>query len=83
MKRHPTQPDRRAFLGMTAAALAWPGLARAEAAGLEGLEGRAFGTGWRVVARGLSGLRAPLEAALAQVDAQMSPWRGDSEVARL
>jgi thiamine biosynthesis lipoprotein len=78
------QPDRRAFLGMTAAAaVAWPLGARAEAAGLEVLEGRAFGTVWRVVAPGLSGLRSPLEAVLARVDAQMSPWRAESEVARL
>ncbi len=78
------QPDRRAFLGMTAAAaVAWPRLARAEAAGLEVLEGRAFGTRWRVVAPRLAGLRAPLEAVLAGVDAQMSPWRADSEVTRI
>ena len=38
MTTHAMKPDRRAFLGMTAAALAWPGLARAEAAGLEVLD---------------------------------------------
>lgn len=76
-------PNRRAFLGMTAATLALPSLARAGGATLERIGGAAFGTSWSVAApagQGLELLRPALTEVLAQVDRQMSPWRADSEI---
>lgn len=79
--------DRRRFLGGSAATLALlaaPGLLRAAGA-VEALQGRAFATEWQLSLPGGSGadtLRAPIEALLAEVDRQMSPWRPDSEVSR-
>ena len=70
--------------GSCMAALSAPGLLRA-AAPVETLDGRAFATGWRVTlpaGSGAGALRAPIEALLAGIDAQMSPWRGDSDVSR-
>lgn len=85
MSHRPSCPNRRAFLGMSAAAaVALPGLSRAEARALDRIKGRAFGTAWRVTAhagRGLEALRSEIERVLDEVDRQMSPWRADSEIA--
>ncbi|MBF9029026.1 FAD:protein FMN transferase [Rhodobacterales bacterium HKCCE3408] len=74
---------RRGFLGVTAAAaLTLPRIGRAEAGALDRITGRAFATGWSIVAptgRALARVAGAIEAALARVDRQMSPWRPDSE----
>ena len=84
MTDRPRTASRRAFLGMTAAAaVAMPGLSAAEARAVERIEGRAFGTVWRITApagRHLGALRPRVERLLAEVDRQMSPWRSDSEI---
>ena len=77
--------DRRAFLGMTAAAVALPGLAAARVNGLSHLDGRAFGTEWRITAAApdLQALRPGIETLLSAIDAEMSPWRADSVISRV
>lgn len=52
-----------------------------------GLAGRAFATGWNVTVYAqpgvdMVGLRARIEACLAQIDAEMSPYRADSDLTR-
>lgn len=78
------QTTRRQMLALTAGAMAWPVVGRA--APLAMLQGQAFGTGWRLAlppqADGAA-LARQIKAAFAQIDRQMSPWRGDSEVSRL
>lgn len=78
-------PTRRTVLALLPAALAAPSVLRA-ASPVQTLTGDAFGARWRVSlpdgARA-GGLRARIAALLAQVDAQMSPWRADSEIGRL
>lgn len=83
---HPVSPDRRLFLARASAvmglALAAPAV-QAEAEPVVTLSGRAFATGWRIVLPSgvaVAPLRAPVQALLAEVDRQMSPWRADSEV---
>lgn len=78
-------PSRRLFLASAAAALAAPRLSLAAGPAVAVLEGAAFGTGWQVVLppdAGTQGLRAPVEALLAGIDRQMSPWRADSDITR-
>ncbi len=78
-------PSRRLFLASAAAALAAPRLSLAERRAVAVLTGAAFGTGWQVVlphGADAGGLRAPLEALLAGIDRQMSPWRVDSDITR-
>lgn len=74
---------RRKAMMLGAAGLALPSVLRAASA-LWTLEGRAFGTGWRVLLGHAPApdLPAQLEALLAGIDRQMSPWRADSEIAR-
>ncbi len=79
------RPTRRALLGAAAATLALPGVLRAGTRAVETLTGPAFGTVWQVTlpaGQGIDALRAPILALLAQVDAQMSPWRADSDISR-
>ncbi len=78
-----TVPSRRRFLGLAGAALLWPGIGRAAAG--SAIEGRAFGTGWRVdgpAGAGLDRLRPGLDALFAGIDREMSPWRPDSALSR-
>jgi thiamine biosynthesis lipoprotein len=80
------RPSRRQVLALGAAVLAAPGILRAGPQPLQRLEGRAFATGWSVIAApgpDLAACRPELEAVCAEVDSQMSPWRADSEIARL
>ncbi|MGI3165747.1 FAD:protein FMN transferase [Pseudooceanicola sp. 200-1SW] len=79
------RPTRRALLGAATATLALPGLLRAGPRAVETLTGPAFGTAWQVTlpaGQGIDALRAPILALLADVDAQMSPWRADSDISR-
>ncbi|MDF1873648.1 FAD:protein FMN transferase [Vannielia sp.] len=81
MKNKVIQPTRRHFLGLGGAALLAPGMAWAD--GVETISGAAFGTTWHLAGpsgRGLPQLRPAIEAAFGEVDRQMSPWRGDSEI---
>ena len=79
---------RRAFLGTGCAtmfAAACPALVTGAEA-TQTLSGPAFGTTWRVVLPGgadMGPLRAPVEALLAEIDAEMSPWRPDSLLSRI
>lgn len=85
----PTIPSglrRRSFLalaGKTAlCALSAPALALGAPA-VTTLTGGAFGTHWRVslpAGAAAGALREPIEALLAEIDRQMSPWRADSEI---
>lgn len=74
--------QRRTFLLTGAAALAAPALSRA-AAPVTQLEGKAFGTSWRVtLPAGRKGLPERIGTLLAAIDAQMSPYRADSDLSR-
>ncbi|NKX43754.1 FAD:protein FMN transferase [Roseicyclus persicicus] len=78
-----TSLPRRHVLGLAAGALTLPALARAGTTGVERIGGPAFGTQWQLVAPGGAGLerlRPAIAALLAEVDAQVSPWRADSEI---
>ncbi|MBP0483526.1 FAD:protein FMN transferase [Sagittula salina] len=83
MRKRSHGPSRRAALGLFAGAVALP---RAALAGpVETLTGHAFGTGWRITApegADLRRLRTGLEELFAGIDAQLSPWRGDSVLSR-
>ncbi|MBU1174419.1 MAG: FAD:protein FMN transferase [Alphaproteobacteria bacterium] len=82
-----TRLHRRAFLalgGGTALSLALPRLSLGAPA-LSGLTGRAFSTEWSVAVPDgvdIAPLRPSIEALLAGIDRQMSPWRADSDVTR-
>ena len=85
----PASPNRRRFLKLTGGALgatlAAPALLRAETSPLETIAGTAFATYWRLSVpsgRDAGRLRGRIEAALAEIDHQMSPWRADSDVCR-
>ena len=70
---------RRAALGLIGATFLTPRAALA--AGLEVQSGTAFGTTWRLAGgqgSGLAAFRPGIEAVLAEVDRQFSPWRADS-----
>lgn len=80
----PFHPTRRHLIALSGAAL-WMGRAQAETAALQQIEGQAFASHWRVAAPAaapLAAQRPALEALLARVDQQMSPWRADSDVTR-
>ncbi|QCO55229.1 FAD:protein FMN transferase [Pseudorhodobacter turbinis] len=73
---------RRGMIALTGAAL-WAG--RAHAAPTHTIEGRAFASHWRVTVPDGTDLekhRVAIDALLAQVDRQMSPWRDDIEITR-
>ncbi|AZQ66620.1 FAD:protein FMN transferase [Silicimonas algicola] len=75
--------SRREAIGLLGAALACPSLAHS--ATPERLEGNAFGTTWRIVGpsdAGLARLRPALDDLFAGIDAEMSPWRTDSDISR-
>ncbi len=72
---------RRTLFGLAMLGLPLPALAGGPAR----LSGRAFGTGWSVAARDLpdpEALARRIAAALAAIDAQMSPFRPDSTLTR-
>lgn len=76
---------RRHMLALTGATLATAGGARAamEKPATRTIEGQAFASAWRITlpdGNNAGTLRAPVDALLAQVDRQMSPWRDDSEI---
>lgn len=78
-----TVHTRRRVLGLCGAAMLWPCIGRAAA--LDAISGSAFGTTWQMsVPAGArpERLLPAIEAAFAEVDRQMSPWRADSEVGR-
>lgn len=83
----PYHPTRRRMIAATAALASGallPRLGHAQGS-TEVIEGRAFASHWRVTAPaglGIGHQRAGIAALLARVDAQMSPWRADSEIAR-
>ncbi len=83
----PIRPTRRHMIALTGAAL-WTGAARAEppkAPPTRTIEGRAFASRWRITAPTGSDAerhRNAIEALLANVDRQMSPWRDDSDLTR-
>lgn len=87
----PIRPTRRQMIALGAAAL-WTGGARAEAPAIltgasptHTVEGRAFGSHWRITVPAGSEI-APHRAAIAdlldRIDGQMSPWRADSDITR-
>ncbi|MCC1493710.1 FAD:protein FMN transferase [Cognatishimia sp. F0-27] len=81
MHRH--LASRRTVLAGLAAALITPSWA--QAAPLEELTGRAFGTSWRITGaenNGLARLRPALDALFSEIDQEMSPWRADSTISR-
>lgn len=84
MPIHPTRRHMLAVTGALASGVLMPGLTHAE--GLtETMEGRAFGSHWRVTVpsgQGIARQRAGIAARLAGIDARMSPWRADSEITR-
>lgn len=77
--------SRRQFTALTgAAALALPSLAKGSEP-VARLSGAAFGTGWRVSLPAdvpARDLLPGIEAVLAGIDRQMSPWRRDSDISR-
>src|SRR6056297_3371121 len=80
---HIVFPSRRAFLTGLGAALAAPSLVRAAAS--EHLSGAAFGTRWSITGpegAGLERLRPKIDALIAEIDRDMSPWRADSAISR-
>lgn len=83
----PTRPNRRYMIALTGAAL-WTGGARAEppnAPPTQTIEGRAFASQWRITTPAGTDAerhRHAIEALLANVDSQMSPWRDDSDITR-
>ncbi|GAB1377231.1 FAD:protein FMN transferase [Pararhodobacter aggregans] len=84
MPFHPTRRQMIAASGAFASTLLLPGLGRAQNL-VEVMEGRAFASHWRVSApagQGIEAHRPAIDALLAGIDAQMSPWRADSEVTR-
>ena len=77
-------PSRRAALGLMGGAILAPRTALARAGDV--LQGRAFGTGWRIAAppgAGLAARRPEIETLFAGIDLAFSPWRHDSEISRL
>jgi thiamine biosynthesis lipoprotein len=78
----PIHPTRRHMIALTGAAL-WAGPARAEKPATRTIEGRAFASHWRITApASMEPHRAAIEALLARIDQQMSPWRDDSDITR-
>ncbi|MDO5647084.1 FAD:protein FMN transferase [Paracoccus sp. (in: a-proteobacteria)] len=78
-----THLTRRHVIALTGAAVLAPAVLRAAPA-TQALTGAAFGTEWRLVlGRADDRLRAPIAAELSVIDAQMSPWRGDSVIGRI
>jgi len=80
------RPDRRHFLALGGAAclVAAPAIARAAPA-LTMLDGRAFGTSWRVslpAGAATGPLRAAVEELLTGLDLEFSPWRANSVISR-
>lgn len=76
---------RRSILSLGGAALAAPFLAGTARAAVQSVNGRAFGTGWRVsLPSGAKAgdLHTRIAEALAQVDREMSPWRANSDISR-
>ncbi len=76
-----TRITRRGALGLIGAAVLTPAMGWAGQAKV--LEGRAFGTGWRVVGPSGSGvgrLRPAFTALFGEIDREMSPWRADSRI---
>ncbi len=76
-------PSRRDAIGLLGAALACPSLSHA--ASPKPLTGTAFGTTWRIAGSadaGLDQLRPVLEDLFDGIDAEMSPWRTDSDISR-
>ncbi|MBW6418580.1 FAD:protein FMN transferase [Celeribacter sp. PS-C1] len=76
---------RRQMIALSGATL-YAGVAEANSlAPTHSMEGRAFASHWRVTAPSdvpLEPHRAAIDRILAKVDAQMSPWRQDSDVSR-
>ena len=87
MRKQSSHLDRRRFIALGGggiAALAMPCLARG-ASPLSFMEGEAFGTRWSIAApapTNLAPMRSSIEAVLADIDLQMSPWRPDSFITR-
>lgn len=87
MTHRPTRPTRRGFTAGFAAlvpALCLPALAQGAAATVT-LSGTAFGTLWRITLPGgdHAALRPAIVRDLAELDAEMSPWRPDSLLSRI
>lgn len=79
----PFHPTRRQMIALTGATL-WAGAGRA-ASPTQILQGQAFASPWRIsTAEGtdLEPHRFAIDALLAKIDQQMSPWRDDSEISR-
>ncbi|WP_172293486.1 FAD:protein FMN transferase [Pseudoruegeria sp. HB172150] len=80
-------PARRRFLALTGTAAigsVLPELTRAAPA-VATLTGEAFATSWHIALPAGTDPerhRAPIDALLAEIDAQMSPWRADSLITR-
>lgn len=87
MSRATHSITRRAFLALgtgSALALAMPRLAFGASA-VSVMTGEAFGTSWSIAvpnSADIAPLREKIEALLARIDTQMSPWRADSDVTR-
>ena len=73
---------RKLILGMAASGACW---ASAAAAGTQVAGGHAFGSSWRVTTdprADLAGIRSIIDGIVAQVDADMSPYRPGSHLSR-
>lgn len=82
----PIHTTRRRMIALTGAVL-WAGAARADVSrpATRTIEGRAFASHWRITAPAETDMerhRNEIDALLARVDQQMSPWRNDSELTR-
>jgi FAD:protein FMN transferase len=77
----PFHPTRRQMIALTGATLL-TGPSRA-ASPTQTLQGRAFASAWRITGPTDAERHRPaIDALLAQIDRQMSPWRDDSEITR-
>lgn len=80
----PFHPTRRQMIALTGATV-WAGTTRAATAATQTVQGQAFASPWRITTPTGSDVeahRVAIDALLAQIDQQMSPWRDDSEISR-
>ncbi|MGO4906769.1 FAD:protein FMN transferase [Pseudorhodobacter sp. W20_MBD10_FR17] len=80
----PFHPTRRQMIALIGATL-WAGTTRAETTATQTIQGQAFASPWRITTPNATDAethRVAIDALLAEIDQQMSPWRDDSEITR-